>query len=366
VNQLSSRGELFQAVPPSGRSWPAVVTSAVVHMAIVLPVLYFVRDSVATVLPHASHVLAFVSTVPAPDPVLVLPLSAPRKEQPRVADPIAAFTEPAPEPVVARVEPKPVVPEPRREVPAKVDPPKATPPPPPAVTVGTFAASVPSARTTDPVRTVQSAGFDAPAARAPELKSAPAATGAFDASPANANTRPGSDRAAVVADAGFGAMNTVAPAARENRAIADPGFGSQPAAARAIADPGFGSQPAAATRSAAPQAVRASGFDAPPPAAAVAQPARATRIDVPVEILSKPTPAYTEEARALKLEGEVVLEVEFCARGEIKVLRLVRGLGHGLDESATRAAQAIRFKPAQTSGRPVDFRSTVHIVFRLA
>jgi TonB family protein len=351
VNQLSSRGELFQAVPPSGRSWPAVVTSAVVHMAIVLPVLYFVRDSVATVLPHASHVLAFVSTVPAPDPVLVLPLSAPRKEQPRVADPIAAFTEPAPEPVVARVEPKPVVPEPRREVPAKVDPPKATPPPPPAVTVGTFAASVPSARTTDPVRTVQSAGFDAPAARAPELKSAPAVTGAFDASPANANTRPGSDRAAVVAEAGFGAMNTVAPAARENRAIADAGFGSQPAAA---------------TRSAAPQAVRASGFDAPPPATAVAQPARATRIDVPVEILSKPTPAYTDEARALKLEGEVVLEVEFCARGELKVLRLVRGLGHGLDESATRAAQAIRFKPAQTSGRPVDFRSTVHIVFRLA
>jgi TonB family protein len=351
VNQLSSRGELFQAVPPSGRSWPAVVTSAVVHMAIVLPVLYFVRDSVATVLPHASHVLAFVSTVPAPDPVLVLPLSVPRKEQPRVADPIAAFTEPAPEPVVARVEPKPVVPEPRREVPAKVAPPKATPPPPPAVTVGTFAASVPSARTTDPVRTVQSAGFDAPAARAPELKSAPAVTGAFDASPANANTRPGSDRAAVVADAGFGAMNTVAPAARENRAIADAGFGSQPAAA---------------TRRAAPQAVRASGFDAPPPATAVAQPARATRIDVPVEILSKPTPAYTDEARALKLEGEVVLEVEFCARGEIKVLRLVRGLGHGLDESATRAAQAIRFKPAQTSGRPVDFRSTVHIVFRLA
>jgi len=351
VNQLSSRGELFQAVPPSGRSWPAVVTSAVVHMAIILPVLYFVRDRVAAVLPHASHVLAFVSTVPAPDPVLVLPLSAPRKEQPRVADPIAAFTEPAPEPVVARVEPKPVVPEPRREVPAKVDPPKATPPPPPAVTVGTFAASVPSARTTDPVRTVQSAGFDAPAARAPELKSAPAVTGAFDASPANANTRPGSDRAAVVADAGFGAMNSVAPAARENRAIVDSGFGSQSAAA---------------TRSAAPQAVRASGFDAPPPAAAVAQPARATRIDVPVEILSKPTPAYTDEARALKLEGEVVLEVEFCARGEIKVLRLVRGLGHGLDESATRAAQAIRFKPAQTSGRPVDFRSTVHIVFRLA
>lgn len=356
MNQLSAPAELFQAAPRSRRSWPAVIISAALHLAIVAPVLYFAGDTVAAVLPHASHMRAFVSTVPAPDPAFIVPLSAPTKAQPRVAEPIAAFTQlaPAPEPVDARVEPKPNVPEPRRELPAAVEPPKVTlprPPAPPAVTVGTFAASVPSARTTDPVRTVQSAGFDAPAAQAPELKSAPAVTGAFDASPANANARPGSDRAAVVTDAGFGAMNTVAPAAHENRAIADAGFGGPPAVT---------------PRSAAPQAVRASGFDSPPPAAAVAQPARAARIDVPVEILSKPTPAYTDEARTLKLEGEVVLEVEFCARGEVKVLRLVKGLGHGLDESATRAAQAIRFKPAQTSGRPVDFRSTVHIVFRLA
>ena len=354
MNQSSSTGELFQSAPCSGRSWPAVVISVVLHLAIVVPVLYVARDSVAAVLPRASHMLTFVSRVPAPDPVLVIPSSAPRKEQPRVAEPIAAFTAPAPapEPVIARVEPKPVVPAPRRDVPVNPEAPKPAPPAPPAVIVGTFAASVPSARTTDPVRTVQSAGFDAPAARAPELKSAPAVTGAFDAPPASANARPGSDRAAVVADAGFGTMNTVAPTAHENRAIADAGFGGQPAAA--------------ATRGAAPQAVRDSGFDAPPPVAAAAQAARPARIDVPVEILAKPTPAYSEEARALKLEGEVVLEVEFCAKGDVKVLRLVKGLGHGLDESATRAARAIRFKPAQSNGRPVDFRSTIHIVFRLA
>jgi TonB family protein len=223
---------------------------------------------------------------------------------------------------------------------------------PPRITVGTFASNVPSARTTDPARTVQSAGFDAPAARAPEMKSAPTVTGAFDATPPTANARPGSDRAAVVADAGFGTVNSMAPAAQKNRTIADAGFG-EPSA-----------QP---SRPAAPQAVRDSGFNvAPAPTAAPAQTARPARIDIPVEILAKPTPAYTDEARALKLEGEVVLEVEFCARGNIKVLRVVKGLGHGLDESASRAAEAIRFKPAQSSGRPVDFRSTVHIVFRLA
>ena len=87
---------------------------------------------------------------------------------------------------------------------------------------------------------------------------------------------------------------------------------------------------------------------------------------VAVEVLSKPTPTYTDEARRLKIEGEVVLEVDFSAAGTVRVLRVVRGLGHGLDESAAQAAQQIRFKPATSEGRPVDYRTTVQIVFRLA
>jgi len=342
-------------VPRVRRSWPAVIVSAVLHLLVLAPVLYFARDTVAAALPRAAHALVFVSAVPAPDPAFVVPL-APRKTPPKPVDPIVAFTRPSPaiEPVPARIAPTPVTPDPRKAAPARVEPPTAAvaPPAPRVVNVGTFAASVPTARTTDPVRSVQSTGFDAQqAARAPELRSAPAVTGAFDPSAASAQARSGSDRAAVVTDAGFGAMNSAAPAGREHRAVADAGFGGQPAAA---------------TRSAAPSALRSAGFDAPPPAAAASQPVRPARIDVPIEILSKPMPAYTDEARALKLEGEVVLEVEFGAKGDVRVLRLVTGLGHGLDEAAARAAEAIRFKPALTSGRPVDFRSTVHIVFRLA
>ena len=85
-----------------------------------------------------------------------------------------------------------------------------------------------------------------------------------------------------------------------------------------------------------------------------------------MEVLSKPTPVYTEAARRLKIEGEVVLEVEFLATGSIRILRIVRGLGHGLDEMATAAAYEIRFKPATSEGRAVDSRTTVQIVFRLA
>jgi TonB family protein len=86
----------------------------------------------------------------------------------------------------------------------------------------------------------------------------------------------------------------------------------------------------------------------------------------PVEILFKPDPAYTQEARALKLEGEVLLNVVFEASGNIRIKSVVRGLGHGLDESATRSAQQIRFKPARRDGQPVDFPAVVHIVFQLA
>lgn len=87
---------------------------------------------------------------------------------------------------------------------------------------------------------------------------------------------------------------------------------------------------------------------------------------VPAEIISKPTPAYTEEARHLHVEGEVLLEVTFESTGTLRVLRVVRGLGHGLDESAIRAAEQIRFKPALRDGQPADSTAVLHIVFQLA
>ncbi len=86
----------------------------------------------------------------------------------------------------------------------------------------------------------------------------------------------------------------------------------------------------------------------------------------PVAILDKPRPEYTAEGRRLKVEGDVVLEMVFLANGSIQVNRVVSGLGHGLDEAATRAAQQIKFKPAKREGQPVDFPARVRIEFRLA
>jgi len=48
------------------------------------------------------------------------------------------------------------------------------------------------------------------------------------------------------------------------------------------------------------------------------------------------------------------------------VNRVVKGLGHGLDESAVKAAEQIKYKPAMSNGHPVDFPAVVHIVFQMA
>jgi len=86
----------------------------------------------------------------------------------------------------------------------------------------------------------------------------------------------------------------------------------------------------------------------------------------PIEIISKPTPTYTEEARRLAIQGDVALSVVFLANGSIRIVGVVKSLGHGLDEEAQAVAARIRFKPAMRAGQPADFPATVRIEFRLA
>ena len=138
-------------------------------------------------------------------------------------------------------------------------------------------------------------------------------------------------------------------------------------AAAAVTTGGFGGA-APSPRGAINDAeVRTAGFDlrasSPAPSSGTTVP---KPIDRPVEIVFKPSPEYTDEARSARIEGTVTLDLEFSATGDVRVLRVVRGLGHGLDEAAERAALRIRFKPAQSDGRAVDSRATVHITFRLS
>jgi TonB family protein len=147
------------------------------------------------------------------------------------------------------------------------------------------------------------------------------------------------------------------------------GTGGDKGARGTVASTGFGNGIANPPQGGGKRgSVQSTGFadqtvvtDAPKKKAASADASAAT-----VDILDKPRPEYTAEGRSLKIEGDVVLDVVFLADGSVQVSHVVSGLGHGLDESAVRAAQQIKFKPAKRDGQPVDFPARVRIEFRLA
>src|SRR5579871_5837743 len=184
---------------------------------------------------------------------------------------------------------------------------------------------------------------------------------------------------------GFGDPNGVPAKTTQTRAVniaqaggfdmpTGPGYGNGTGGANGargvVRSTGFGDGTAVQQSSSSNRGtVRTAGFGsadvpAPPTVAHAAAPTVAKV--VPAEILSKPSPIYTEEARAAKIEGEVLLEVVFEASGKLHVVKVVRGLGHGLDDAAVRAAEQIRFKPALKDGQPSDSTALIHIIFQLA
>src|SRR5262249_8842459 len=74
----------------------------------------------------------------------------------------------------------------------------------------------------------------------------------------------------------------------------------------------------------------------------------------PMLILNNPRPDYTEEARQKRIAGVVVVQAIFRTDGLITNVRVIRGLGYGLDECAVRAVRRIRFNPAELNGRKID------------
>ncbi len=102
-----------------------------------------------------------------------------------------------------------------------------------------------------------------------------------------------------------------------------------------------------------------------PPAVTVAQPA-ATPAKAAPKLLFKPRPEYTEEARQLHLEGTVYVKIHVSSTGTVSVVGVQSGLGHGLDQSAVKAVQSMRFQPAVQNGQPAEWDGVVNINFQLA
>jgi TonB family protein len=74
---------------------------------------------------------------------------------------------------------------------------------------------------------------------------------------------------------------------------------------------------------------------------------------------------YTEEGRRRGLSGDVVLEIVVRRDGSVGEVKVLQGLGAGLDERAIQAVRQWRFDPARRLGTPVDVLVEVEVEFIL-
>ncbi len=116
-------------------------------------------------------------------------------------------------------------------------------------------------------------------------------------------------------------------------------------------------QKAAALRNSPEETVFAS--DDPPHAYRVGN-----GVTFPVFLYSQPA-QFSDEARRDKFQGTCVLSLIIDAQGMPQDLKVVRKLGHGLDENAVAAVSHDRFKPAMKNDEPVSVQTEVEVSFRL-
>jgi TonB family protein len=295
------------------------------------------------------HDYHFVSLVSTPPPV------------PQAPAPVKNF--PVPIPKIA----EPVTPRPEAmRVPSELVQPKKPDVQAPKVALAAAKELLPDAKPLIPRPPVKTNVFSTGSSATPTMAAAPqkVQTGGFG------------DPNGVPASENHGRAITIAQAGSYDMPYG-PGYGNGTGGAHGargvVASTGFGSGVAtgnsSGTVSGSRGTVRQGGFGdadvvaASQPKAKSAEPVVKT---LPAEITFKPRPVYTDEGRQLKIEGEVLLDVVFSATGQIRIAKVVRGLGHGLDESAVRAAEKIQFKPALRDGHPADSEAVLHIVFQLA
>lgn len=85
----------------------------------------------------------------------------------------------------------------------------------------------------------------------------------------------------------------------------------------------------------------------------------------PPRLLREVKPEYSDQARRRGVSGEVVMEIVVRHDGSVGDVRVLQGLGYGLDERAVSAVRRWQFAPATRLGRPVDVLVEVAMEFAL-
>ncbi len=82
-------------------------------------------------------------------------------------------------------------------------------------------------------------------------------------------------------------------------------------------------------------------------------------------VLYREDPQYTEQARADKVAGTVLLNMVIGTDGLAHDISIVKGIGAGLDEKAIEAVAKWHFQPGTLNGEPVAVRASIEINFKL-
>jgi len=86
---------------------------------------------------------------------------------------------------------------------------------------------------------------------------------------------------------------------------------------------------------------------------------------IPPRLIHKVEPQYTKEALDAKLQGTVALDAVIGIDGIPSEIKVVRGLGMGLDEKAIECLRQWSFQPATSHGEPIPTKARVEINFRI-
>ncbi len=82
-------------------------------------------------------------------------------------------------------------------------------------------------------------------------------------------------------------------------------------------------------------------------------------------MLTRVQPEYTDEARAAKIRGTVIVSATIQKDGTPKVESVVQGLDYGLTDKAIEALEQWTFKPGTRNGQPVDVLLNIEVNFNL-
>ncbi len=86
------------------------------------------------------------------------------------------------------------------------------------------------------------------------------------------------------------------------------------------------------------------------------------RVSEPV-LTTKVDPEFSEEARKAKFSGNVLVTLIVDEHGLPQNVRVLQGVGMGLDEKAVEAVKQYRFRPAREDGKPVPVVLNIEVQF---